>query len=136
MLRVTEALPFAGPDKAALVCCDYRLRSVAQLEFRENAADMCAHRRLAEEQLRRDLAVCQATGDELQDVELAFAEVGERCGLRIAGRRTADEFVDHPLNDLGRDVDVAARSCTHGRDELGGRRVLEQETARTRLHRV
>ena len=129
-------LALACPDEAAFVRCDDRLGTVAKLELREDPTDACAHSRLADEELRCDLGVRQAARDELQDAELALAELGHGNWLRIARRRTPDELVDHPLHDLGRDVDVTARSRAHRGYELGRRCFLEQKPARSGLHRV
>src|SRR5205809_1424800 len=63
----------AGADDPRLVGEHHRLDAVAQAELAQDPGDVALDRRLAEEELPRDLRVGHAARDEAQDLELARA---------------------------------------------------------------
>ena len=75
----------AGAHEAGLVGEHDGLDAVAQAELREQARDVGLDRRVADDELRRDLGVRQPARDELEDLELARGELVEaRAAPRAA----------------------------------------------------
>src|SRR5437867_12614319 len=114
--------------ETALVCEHDRLRAVVQIELGEDACDVGLDRRVADEELTRDVAVRKPARDQAENLELASSELRERRWL-LASRRPARIVLDQPACDRG-----SAQSPTGGDNpdcvqELVGAGVLEQEAA-------
>jgi hypothetical protein len=86
------------------------------------------HRRLADDQLLRDLRVREPSRDEAEDLELARGQLVEALGRRRRGGG-AGELLDQPLGDRRRQQRLAGGHDADARRELLGRHVLEQEAA-------
>jgi hypothetical protein len=98
---------------------------------------MCLDGRLADDELRRDLRVRQALGDELKHLELPRGQFRDLRRHRLhRRRRPAHELLDHPPRHRRRQQRVALRHCADACDELLGRDVLEEEAARAGPQRV
>ena len=59
--------------------------SIADIELGEDVADVTLHRRLADEQRARDVAVARASAEQLQDLALAGRELFEARGCLTVG---------------------------------------------------
>src|ERR1700712_2367169 len=88
--RARVALPYIARMTSArqvvLEGEDDELHPVPQGELGQDAADVRLHRRLAQELLRRDLGVAQATRSEGEDLALA-------CRQRLERRRNRSRRV-------------------------------------------
>ena len=71
-----------------------------------------------------------------QDLGLARGQLVERGRPGAAGRPMRRELLDQPARDGRGEQRLAAGDGADPVDELGGRRVLEQEAARAGLERV
>ena len=118
-----------------LVRQDDRLNAVAQAELAQDARDVALHRRLADEQLARDLRVRHPARDQPQHLELARAEFLGRGGLIQAGRRVLAVVLDQPPGDRRREQRLAGGDRAHRAGQLLAVGVLEQEAGGARLHR-
>ena len=76
-----------------------------------------------------DLAVGQAAGDQLGDLQLARGEAGELIGTWPVAARLAGELLDEPAGDGRRQQGLAGGDDADGRDQVVGGGVLEQEPA-------
>src|SRR3954470_17039672 len=98
--RVTRQPRLTRGDETALVGEDDRLHAVAQAELGQHVGDVGLDRVLAEHELRGDLGVGQAAGDEAQHLELARGELGGGGGDRSGGGGLgARELLDEPARD-------------------------------------
>src|SRR3954463_3029153 len=89
----------AGLDQSGLVGDDDGLDAVAQAELLEDPRDVRLDRRLAEEELPRDLGVRAAAGEQAQDVDLARRQLGQLGREPVAHRRPPRVLLDHALRD-------------------------------------
>jgi len=127
----------AGHDDAGLVRHDDRLRAVAQIELREDAADMGLDRVLAQHELGGDLGIRMAARDQSQNVELPCSEAGELLAIRrSAGSRGDRELLDETACDRGSQQRVPCCCNADRIEQTIGRRVLQKEAARTEAERV
>src|SRR5581483_5899000 len=90
----------AWSHESALIGGDDCLCSVAYVELGEDAAHVGSHGGLAEEECGGDLGVAESACDEFEDVEFAFAELGDRMLRCCSGARATYELVDHLPQDL------------------------------------
>ena len=105
--------------EAALVCEHDRLRAVVQIELGEDACDVRLDRRVADEELARDVAVRKPARDQAEHLELASSELRERRWL-LASRRPARVVLDQPTCDRGREQSLAGRDNPDCVQELVG----------------
>ena len=105
----------AGHGDAGLVGEHDRLHAVAQPELHQHARDVRLDRRLAHDQLGRDLGVRQPARDELEHLELARGQLVEALGRRRGGGRGGRELLDQPLGDRGREQRLALRDDADAR---------------------
>ena len=73
-------MALARGDQAALVGGHHDLGAVAEVELGEDPADVGLDRLLRQHQRVGDLAVGQAAGDQLGDLQLARGQAGELIG--------------------------------------------------------
>src|SRR5215813_15567223 len=117
----------ARSSQAALVREDDRLNSVAQLELHENPLDVGPDSGLLDDQDRRDLAVREAAGDQLEDLALAWGQPLEVGMIGEPGRRLLGHAVYDAPGDGGREQGVTGRDGVHRCDQLLRPGSLEQE---------
>jgi hypothetical protein len=99
-----RAIRFAERDR-------HRVRARVGLELREDMADMALHGLLADEELRRDVGVRHAVGEQLQDLALAH---GEHVVLLAAGQELRHQRrVDVALTPRHL-LDRAQQRCVRG----------------------
>src|SRR4051812_14222231 len=126
----------AGLHDAGLVREDDGLHAVAETELHQHVRDMCLHRRLADEELLRDLGVREPACDQLQHLELPRRQLAESRRRRRRRAPGAHELLDQAPRDGRREQRVAVRDRPNAVDEPLGRDVLQQEAARARSQRV
>src|SRR4029077_1164016 len=78
----------AWGDQARFVGEDHGLDAVAKAQFREDAGDVGLHRRLAEEEVGRDLGVRHAAREHAEDFEFPGGQRGQ-VTARTAGGSSA-----------------------------------------------
>src|SRR4051794_31076037 len=88
-------------DESGLVGVDDGLCSVAEVEFGVDACDVGLDGRVADDELRGDLGVGVAAGDELEYLELARGEFLQAGGVRVGRGGAAEEAFDEPAGDRG-----------------------------------
>src|SRR5690606_41201693 len=114
-----------------------RLAAVAQARLGRDAAHVGLHRLFGQHQVLGDLGVGPASGDEGEDLRLAFGQALEPQGGPAAGGGTLlGEVRDEAARHGGGEEGVARGHHPYGGDEVGGRRVLQQEAARARPQRL
>src|SRR5207248_1199024 len=107
------------------------LDAVVELELLEHTRDVCLDGRDAHVELAADLGVRLALPDRDGDLALAFGQAVEllaSVALAVAGL-AVPHVADQPAGDRGREHRLASGDGPHGADDVGGRRVLEQESA-------
>ena len=108
--------------------------ALAQLELGEDAPHVGLDGRLGEDQALGDLGVGQAAGDLEQDLalpggqQLQAGEFGGSDGRRGSGQAVR-KGRQQPARDAGSDHRIAVGDRADGRQQLPGRRVLEQKAA-------
>ena len=88
---------------------------------------MRPHRERGDPELEADLLVAHPVGEEAEHLSFALRHAGELLGRLGAG--------EHSRQD-GIDVRPAFGNGEHGADEIGERRLLEQESSRTCVDRL
>ena len=116
-------------DEPALVREHHSLGSVAQIELDEDVADVRLDGRAGEIEILGDLVVRAAPGVLIEDVALAFSEVGEPGAVQARGRRTAYELLDQAPCHRRREQRLAGRDDADAGEEPFGRLVLEHEAS-------
>src|SRR4051794_4631499 len=111
----------AGFYEAGLVGVDDGLGSVAEVELGEEVGDVGLDGRFADDELGGDLGVGVAAGDEFEHLELARGQFLQAGGVGVGHRGAAEEALDQPAGDRGREqgspattVRMAATSCSGG----------------------
>ena len=91
---------------------------------------MRLHGRVTDDELGGDLVVREAARDEAEYLELARCQLRE-CRRTLGGPWTPRELLDESARDRRRQQRFTGRDHVNRPYELVGRRVLEQEAART-----
>ena len=105
----------AGDRDPGLVGQDDRLDAVAQAELHQHAGDVGLDGGLGDDQLRGDLGVRQAAGDELEDLELAGGQLVEaRAAAAGGGPALANSWIRRRV--------IEARAARRRRRRRGCRR--------------
>src|SRR6185437_7335688 len=76
----------AGADEPGLICEDHSVYTVAEVELREQTGDVRLDCGRLDDELRRDLGVREAPGEQLEHVVFTGGElVEDRCSGGRAG---------------------------------------------------
>ena len=85
-----QAVLWPGLHEARLVRGDDGLDAITKVELHQDPCHVRLHRRVADEQLLRDLRVRQAAREQLEDLELARGQVVERRRGALLGDGAAE----------------------------------------------
>src|SRR5215831_935013 len=114
---------------ARVVCEQGDLDAVVELEFLEHTRDMCLHGRDAHVELAADLRVRLAQPDGDRNLALALCQSVElltRAALPLVGLALG-HMADQSASDRRREHRLAGRHGSDRTDDVGRRRVLQQE---------
>src|SRR3954447_26923640 len=111
--RRTFGLSLTWLDETSLVGEDDRLHSVAQAQLAEHVRDVCLNGSFAEVEVRGELGVALAGGEQAQHLALTFGEPGE-AGVVFAWGRPLRVVLDHPAGDGRVEQCVTGRHDAHG----------------------
>src|SRR5258706_14669158 len=110
--------------KACFARLDDRLRARFHAELVEDGGHHVAHRLLAEIEVRRDLVVVEATGEEFEQLALAACKPRERAVARRGRQESPHLFEEMLPGGLALQQDVIAarqRNESPGREEGRGK---------------